>query len=130
MNDMKENVSEKLNRLMRALSALRISAVGSEYELHEQIAAALKGGGFVVMHEEGIAPRCRIDFLSDGIGIEVKRGKVQRAKLLEQCRRYLASERVEALIVVLDTSVNLPAVIAGKPVRVFGLNRLWGIALP
>ena len=115
---------------MQALSALRISAVGSEYELHEQIAAALKSGGFVVLHEEAIAKRCRIDFLVGGIGIEVKRGKVQRAKLLEQCARYLESERVEALIVVLDTSVNLPAVIAGKPVRVFGLNRLWGIALP
>ena len=130
MDDMKDSVSEKLNRLMRTLSVLRISAVESEYELHEQIAAALQGGGFVVMHEENIAPRCRIDFLVDGVGIEVKRGKVQRTKLMEQCRRYLSSERVEALIVVLDTSVNLPAMMDGKAVRVFGLNRLWGIALP
>ena len=130
MDDMKDSISEKLNRLMRTLSVLRISAVGSEYELHEQIAAALQGGGFVVMHEENIAPRCRIDFLVDGVGIEVKRGKIQRTKLMEQCRRYLSSERVEALIVVLDTSVNLPAMMDGKAVHVFGLNRLWGIALP
>ena len=127
---MTDHTAEKLYLLMRALSNLRISPVGNEYDLHDQIAAALKSGGFVVMHEEVIAPRCRIDFWVDGIGIEVKRGTVQRAKLLTQCRRYLESERLEALIVVLDKNVNLPSEIAQKPVRVFGLNRLWGIALP
>lgn len=127
---MTQSTLQKLSDLTHTLSALRIPPVGSEYDLHDLIAAALKSGGFVVMHEEPLAPRCRIDFLVDDIGIEVKRGKVHRAKLQEQCARYLQSPRLSALIVVLDGSVNLPASIAAKPVRVFSLNRLWGIALP
>jgi len=121
---------EVLAQLTHTLSALRISPVGSEYHLHNQISAALQSGGFVVAHEVPLAPRCRIDFLVNGVGIEVKRGKVQRSTLLSQCRRYLQSDRLQALLVVLDTSVNLPREVDGKPLRVFGLNRLWGIALP
>ena len=123
-------VYQKLNQIKKTLSALRIPFAQSEYQLHDLIAAALRDGGFVVQHEVSIAPRCRIDFLIDGIGIEVKRGKPQRAALIRQCTRYLESQKLEALILVLDTSVSLPDRIAGKPVIVFGLNKLWGIALP
>lgn len=122
--------SEKLYRLTRTLSTLRIPLTGSEYQLHDCIAAALCSGGFVIRHEEKLGPRCRIDFWVDGIGIEVKRGKPQKAALIRQCSRYLASDRLEALILVLDTSVSLPRELEGKPLITFGLNKLWGIALP
>jgi len=127
---MNENISIRLDRITRALSSLRIPLTESEYQLHEWIAAALSSGGFVVQHEVPLAPRCRIDFLIDGVGIEVKRGKPQKAPLIRQCSRYLACEQVEALILVLDTSVSLPRTLEGKPLIVFGLNRLWGVALP
>lgn len=122
--------SEKLYRLTRTLSTLRIPLTGSEYQLHDCIAAALCSGGFVIRHEEKLGPRCRIDFWVDGIGIEVKRGKPQKAALIRQCSRYLTSDRLEALILVLDTSVSLPRELEGKPLITFGLNKLWGIALP
>ena len=127
---MKQMTSEKIDRLTRALSSLRIPLIVNEYQLHEHIAAALRDGGFVIQHEARLAPRCRIDFLTDGIGVEVKRGKPQKAALLQQCARYLESEQLEALILVLDTSVSLPREIHGKPLITFGLNKLWGIALP
>lgn len=127
---MNSELSTKLDRIERALQTLRIPLTDSEYKLHDLIAAALVGGGFVVYHEVSIAPRCRIDFLIDGVGIEVKRGKPDKKRLREQCERYLAQDSVEALIIVLDGAVTLPGRIAGKPVRVMGLNRLWGIALP
>ncbi len=126
MND----THEKLHRLTRTLSSLRIPLTESEYQLHDCIAAALCSGGFVIRHEEKLGPRCRIDFWVDGIGIEVKRGKPQKAALIRQCSRYLASDRLEALILVLDTSVSLPRELEGKPLITFGLNKLWGIALP
>lgn len=127
---MNQSISSRLDRLTHALSALRIPLTESEYQLHECIAAALTSGGFVVQHEAVLGPRCRIDFLVDGIGIEVKRGKPQKGPLLRQCARYLASDQVDALILVLDTSVSLPRTLEGKPLTVFGLNRLWGVALP
>ena len=128
---MKQHTSQqKLTQLTRTLSRLRIPLAQSEYQLHEWIAAALRDGGFVVQHEVSIAPRCRIDFLIDGIGIEVKRGKPDRRALIRQCTRYLESEAVQALILVLDTNITLPPEIASKPLVTFGLNKLWGIALP
>lgn len=127
---MDQTTRQKLNRLTRALSGLRIPFTDSEYQLHDCIAAALTSGGFVVQHEVSLGPRCRIDFLVDGVGIEVKRGKPQKAALIRQCGRYIASGRLEALILVLDTSINLPGEMDGVPLITFGLNRLWGIALP
>jgi len=127
---MQNALSEKLDAVRRALETLRIPLTDSEYRLHELIAAALDDGGFVVQHEARLAPRCRIDFLVDGVGVEVKRGKPDRGRLLEQCRRYLAQPALEALVIVVDTRVALPDTLCGKPVVVVGLNRLWGIALP
>ena len=127
---MNSDLFARLSSLKRALETLRIPLTDSEYQLHELIAAALHDGGFVVRHEAPIAPRCRIDFLVDGVGIEVKRGKPDRRRLLAQCRRYLEQPALEALILVVDTRVALPDALCGKPVVVVGLNRLWGIALP
>ena len=130
INAMNQILADKIDRLTRALSGLRIPLIVNEYQLHEHIAAALSDGGFVIHHEAVLAPRCRIDFLADDIGIEVKRGKPQKAALMKQCSRYLASDRIQALILVLDTSVSLPRELNGKPLITFGLNKLWGIALP
>ena len=127
---MNHTASEKISRITRALSSLRIPLIVNEYQLHEYIAAALSSGGFVIQHEARLGPRCRIDFLTEGIGIEIKRGKPQKAALLKQCSRYLESGELEALILVLDTSVSLPGELHGKPLITFGLNRLWGVALP
>ncbi|MBQ8954106.1 MAG: hypothetical protein IJ048_08315 [Clostridia bacterium] len=127
---MNSDLSSRLFALRRALETLRIPLTDSEYQLHELIAAALHDGGFVVQHEAPLAPRCRIDFLVAGVGIEVKRGKPDRRRLLAQCRRYLEQPALEALILVVDTRVALPDALCGKPVIVVGLNRLWGIALP
>lgn len=127
---MDQAVRQKINRLTQTLSALRIPFLDSEYQLHECIAAALSSGGFVMQHEAILGPRRRIDFLVEGIGIEVKRGKPQKAALLKQCARYMEAEQVEALILVLDTSISMPDMLNGKPLVTFGLNKLWGIALP
>ena len=127
---MQSDVFEKLSAIRRAIEALRIPLTESEYQLHALIAAALRDGGFVVQHEAPIAPRCRVDFLVDRVGIEVKRGKPDRARLTEQVRRYLSSDALDGLIVVVDTRASLPPRVGGKPLTVIGLNRLWGIALP
>ena len=125
---MKDN--ELTAGLLRALSTVRPPVLTSEYDLHALIAAALQGGGFVVAHEVRLAPGCRIDFLAGRVGLEIKRGHPQRRTLLAQCERYLRQDALDALIVVVEASVSLPDTLAGKPLIVFGLNRLWGIALP
>lgn len=120
----------EIEKICAALSALRIPVAPEERLLHEMIAAALDGAGIAARHEAVIAPRCRIDFLAGSVGIEVKRGRLAPARLRAQAARYLASPELSALILVTTDAAPLPEKISGKPVVVFGLNRLWGVALP
>ncbi len=119
-----------MEQICAALSALRIPVAPEERQLHEMIAAALRGAGIDARHEAMIAPRCRIDFLAGDVGIEVKRGRLNSARLKAQAARYLASPHLAALILVTTDRALLPGEILGKPVVVFGLNRLWGVSLP
>ena len=41
-----------------------------------------------------------------------------------------AAQDAGAPLFVLDGAVMLPDALCGKPVRVIGLNKLWGVALP
>ncbi len=112
-----------------ALSTLRVPIQQAEYDLHLLVAQCLAEHGLPCAHEVRLAPRCRIDLMCGGVGIECKRGKPERKTLLAQLTRYAACEQVEALIVVTERGVALPDRILGKPVQMLCLNRLWGIAL-
>lgn len=120
-----------LDRVLEALSGIRIPmAAPEEAELHAAISAALFEAGLEARHEAPIAPRSRIDFLCGSVGIEVKKGKVPRARLFAQCERYLASPILTSLVLVSPRSLLLPGEIAGKRVVAYSLNKLWGVALP
>ncbi len=118
-----------MNEVYEALQSLRAPIQQGEYDLHRMVMDALAAQGISCEHEVPLAQRCRIDLMCGGVGIEIKRGKPQRARLMEQLTRYARCERVEALILVVERSVDLPRMICGKPVRAVCLNRLWGIAL-
>lgn len=121
---------DALRRIELALSAIRVPAVPGEYDIHAMIAEALAADGIDFRHEASLAPRCRIDFLAEGIGIEVKKGRPVRSVVLKQVARYLASGQLQGLILVCEKEVALPATIEGKPVRSLSLSRFWGVALP
>ncbi len=120
----------EIEAICAALSALRIPVAPEERHLHALIASALSAAGIDFRHEAVIAPRCRIDFLAGSVGIEVKRGRHDSKRLTGQAARYLASPVLSALVLVTTDRAIVPGQIAGKPVVVFGLNRLWGVALP
>ena len=116
--------------ILEALSAVRVSAQPEESEIHLDIARALDAAQIAYIHECPLAPGRRIDFACGSIGIEVKKGRPEAARLRAQLRRYLEDTRLTAVIVVLQKPCALPETICGKPVRVVSLNRLWGVALP
>lgn len=119
----------QMERLTGALSELRIAPGSPEAAIHQAIAAALSAAAIPFAHEAKLAPRCRVDFLVGDIAIEVKCGKPQRGPLLEQLRRYMAQPQVRGLLLVVERNAPLPRTIGGKPCMLFGLNRLWGVAL-
>ena len=119
-----------MERIITALHSLRIPLVTDEYQLQALVAGALTGGGVKFEKEARLAPRCRVDFLCEGgIAVEVKRGRPQRGRLLEQIRRYAGLESVNGVILVVERTAELPHVVCGKPCRVVALNRLWGVAV-
>ncbi|MGI6315760.1 MAG: hypothetical protein ACOX17_03685 [Christensenellales bacterium] len=117
-------------RVLEALSGMRIPRLQDEYALHRAVAERLTEAGISFTAEAVIGPRCRIDFLAEGVGIEVKMGRPTVGRLREQLTRYALCPEVEELILLLEKSIRLPPEINGKRVTVMSLNSLWGIALP
>ncbi len=120
----------RTEQVVAALCALRVPPGTGEMDMHARIADGLTEAGIPFAHEAALAPRCRIDFLVGGVGLEVKCGKPNRTALLRQLARYAACEQVTEIIVVVARSVHLPTHILNKPCLALSMNRLWGIALP
>lgn len=120
----------QVQRIADAIASVRMPAQPEEYDIHAQVASALGAAGHAYVHEYKLGPRCRIDFKVGRVGIEVKKGRPAASELTKQLRRYLASDELDAVIVVTQRVTRLPASIGGKPVYIVSLNRLWGVALP
>ncbi len=119
-----------LETVLEAVQSIRAPVVQSESGLHALVSDAFHQAGFSFRHEVMVAPRCRIDFLLSGIGIEIKRSKPNLKALTAQAVRYLASPMLSALVIICERDPGMPETLLGKPLRVVSLSRLWGIAAP
>jgi hypothetical protein len=119
-----------LEAVLSALRELRSPFALYESDIHGWVAAQLNASGLDCRHEAVIGKGCRIDFLVEGIGIEVKKGKPSPSVVLAQLRRYAACPDIRGLVVLSQRSIRLPDTVLGVPVRVIPLSQLWGIALP
>ncbi|MHB1420744.1 MAG: hypothetical protein ACYCX4_14385 [Bacillota bacterium] len=119
-----------MQRIINALSQLRIPVVLEEYDLQKMVAEELSKAQIGFDKEYRLGPRNRIDFLTDdGIGIEIKKGKPNKTQVTKQLKRYAASKEIKAIICVVERNLDLPKTIQGKRCMSFGLNKQWGIAL-
>lgn len=119
-----------LEKILSAIREIRAPFAQSELELHQQIATAFSNAGISFQHEVMIAPRSRIDFLAEGVGIEIKRSRPNTRALMAQATRYLASPKVEALLIIAERDPGMPKTMLGKQVVTISLSSLWGIAVP
>lgn len=123
-------MQHRLHQVIQAIRSIRAPFSLHEFDLHEQVASALERANIPFSHEVQVGPRCRIDFLSENIGIEIKRGKPRRHDLINQATRYLSSPRVHALIIISERETTLPDSLLGKPCISLSFNKLWGPAVP
>ena len=123
-------LARDMARVAAALSAVRMPAQPEEYDIHAAVAEALAAAGLEYEHEYRLGPRRRIDFRAGRIGIEVKKGRPASSELAAQLKRYLESDDLDAVVVVVQRVAAVPNAIGGKPVVLVSLNRLWGLALP
>ena len=119
-----------LERVLDALCAMRSPFAPYEADIHGRVGECLRAAGLPAVHEARLAPGCRIDFLVGSVGVEIKKGRPDPAALRRQIERYAACDGVEAIVVLTQRAVPLPARLMGKPVRCVALDRLWGVALP
>ncbi|HAY22250.1 MAG TPA: hypothetical protein DCY27_08800 [Desulfobacterales bacterium] len=125
-----ESAGHSLDEVLRALSEIRVEVTMEEFDLQAVVAERLTSAGICYQKEHYLGPRNRIDFLvAGGVGIEVKKGKPARAKVMQQLQRYTSSREIKAVILVVERNVNISREINGKPCISFGLNKLWGVAL-
>ena len=125
-----EDESYSIDDIRTILSNLRVKGIYEEYEIQRDIADILSKAGIEYQKEYKLGKHNRIDFLiSGGIGIEVKKGKPNKSKVIEQLTRYTEFEVINSVILVIERSMDIPKEITGKPCLSFGLNKLWGITV-
>jgi hypothetical protein len=125
-------IFEDSRNVIKALNTLRIGKITEEYDLQDKIADAFRTAGITFEKEYVLGPGNRVDFLTEsGIAVEVKKGKPNRTRLHEQINRYAEFDNVRYIVIVVETCLRTPITSAdnGKPCRVIGLQKLWGIAL-
>ncbi len=119
-----------IETVFRALQEIRLPYALYEMDIHGRVEETLRSKNIAYIHEARLSKGCRIDYLAGSVGIEIKKGKPNRSRLLEQLERYLSNDALSGIIVVSWYSVTVPALIGGKRVERVILSQLWGPSLP
>lgn len=128
--DHSAEIGRRVAQVTTALRAVRIRKAGlSEEEIHNELSRAFVQARIPHKREFVFAAGCRADFWIDGVVVEVKKRRPERAKLAAQIARYVEKDNVHAVIVVLERSIGFDDDAFGKPVTVVSLNQQWGISL-
>jgi len=118
-----------MDNIVACLKNLRINVVNEEFDLQKSIAQLLAENNISFQREYRLARGNRVDFFAAGIVIEVKKGKPNRQQVIRQLERYAEFDEIKGIILVVETKLDVPREISGKPCMSLGLNKLWGIAL-
>ena len=107
-------------RVAFILSAIK---AGSEPELHESISVALGAANIDFLHEVILSKKDRIDFMVNGVGIEVK-NKCSLPEIIRQLHRYAKSDKIDSLVLVTTKLAHkqVPKKMLGKDVIVLALE--------
>jgi hypothetical protein len=92
--------------------------------LQAQIEKVFQDSGAPYQREVRLSARDRIDFMLDGIGVEVKI-KGQAKEIFRQCQRYCTYDQITAIVLVTGRSMGFPETIEGKPCYYHNLGRNW-----
>ena len=120
-----------LGKVLVAVQGICLPPVRLEMEIVREIRRALGKAHIRFTLEAKIAPRCRVDILTEGgIVIEVKKGKPNTKRVAEQVQRYAAGENVTAVVLVSERGlIDHIDEAHGKPIKYVALSKNWGIAL-
>jgi len=113
---MTDDIGLRVRRVVGALTGFA-AIVQDEDELSAAVRRLLDEAGLAYETEVRLGRDSRIDFLVDGVGVELKVAD-SGAKLLRQLDRYAASPMLDALVVVTTSRrlARVPPRLRAKPI--------------
>lgn len=98
--------------------------VTDEKTLQGEISQVLANLGIPHKREVRLSNRDIIDFMIEGMGIEIKI-KGTANDIYRQCQRYCEHSKVQQLLLVTNRAMGFPSKINGKPCYVLHLGKSW-----
>ena len=113
-----------IERGSRCIRATRLD-LSDEKRAQRMLAESFEAAGLPFQRELRLAPGDIVDFLVDGIAVELKLRGTPKVAIYRQLRRYATYARVEAIVLASNLAMGLPAEIEGKPAYLVSLGRAW-----
>lgn len=109
------------------VSIIRASRVDLSTEKRAQadLESVLQQAGVTYEREVRLSPQDIVDFLIDGIAVELKIKSANKKDVYRQLCRYATHERVKCILLASNLSMGLPEQISGKDVYFVRLGEGW-----
>ncbi|NEI71032.1 hypothetical protein GR212_15745 [Rhizobium lusitanum] len=111
-------------KIVLLLVGQRLPVTDEKGRLQPAIAEALKAADVSFKREHRLDAHSIIDFLIDGVGIEVK-VKGSKLNIFRQVERYAGFDEINTLILVTNVPMGMPPLVNGKPVYIVNLAKAW-----
>ena len=121
---MTQNSHEALIAMIQMAIRGRHFSLSDEKSLQMELTDALTDHGFTFEREVHLDNTNIVDFMIDGLAVEIKiRTKVSAMHIYRQLERYCSFKEVKCLLLMTSKAFSLPPFISGKPVYVLSLSR-------
>lgn len=124
-------MEDSFGKVVCLAKSIRMDLARSERDIVSLFSSMLTTEGVGHDTEQYVAPRCRVDVLTDdGVVVEFKRGKPNTKKVSEQIERYAKSDMVKAVVLVSERGLHRHlSEVNGKPIEYVALSTNWGVVV-
>lgn len=115
------------HRAQTIIQLLRSSTIDLSNEKRAQadVEKVLTLSGIAFQREVRLSPEDVVDFLVDGVAMELKLKGAKKMEVYRQLCRYAKHPSVTALLLASNLSMGLPGVIEGKDAYFVKLGEAW-----
>lgn len=99
--------------------------LSNEKRAQADLGKVLSDAGIAFEREVRLSEKDVVDFLVEGIAVELKLKGAKKMDVFKQLRRYSKHDRVTALILASNMSMGLPQQIEGKDAYFVKLGEAW-----
>lgn len=110
-------------RIIELLTTHRLP-LSDERLLQEAVRDLFEAAAFDFAREVHLGPRDIVDFMVEGVAVEIKI-KGNRRSIYRQLERYCVHDAVRSIVLATNVPMALPLDICGKPASIAALGRGW-----